>query len=285
MSGPFIAFYPSDWLAGTRGLSAAETGVYITLIAMMYEREAPLDRDETRLARLCGIPAPGFSRALSVLIDEGKILVTDAGLWNARVELECKKREEKQVSARQSAKARWAKKDSENNDSADANAMRTQCERNANHNQIQKEEEKREDPTDLLVPQAARTTRFDDFWNAYPHRDGRKKNRAGAIKSFTRAVKSGTPDHVIIAGAKRAHSDGEVQRGYARDPTTWLNQRGWEDQTAPASNNLQPMRIANGNQSHHHADAAIDRAIDDLRAGRIDSIVAGPFAPGASRRR
>ncbi len=54
MSIIHVAFYPSDWLAGTRGLSDAETGVYITLIARMYEMAGPIERDDNRLARLCG---------------------------------------------------------------------------------------------------------------------------------------------------------------------------------------------------------------------------------------
>ena len=39
---PWIKFYPSDWLAGTRGMSATEAGVYINLIAMMYESDGYL---------------------------------------------------------------------------------------------------------------------------------------------------------------------------------------------------------------------------------------------------
>ena len=37
MSIVHIPFYPSDWLAGTAALSDAEKGVYITLVARMYE--------------------------------------------------------------------------------------------------------------------------------------------------------------------------------------------------------------------------------------------------------
>ena len=37
VADPWFKFYPSDWLGGTRGLTAEETGVYITMIAMMYE--------------------------------------------------------------------------------------------------------------------------------------------------------------------------------------------------------------------------------------------------------
>lgn len=39
MSGdPWVKFWPSDWLAGTSGLTAAERGVYITILALIYEQ-------------------------------------------------------------------------------------------------------------------------------------------------------------------------------------------------------------------------------------------------------
>ena len=63
----FVAFYPSGWLAGTRGLSAAETGVYNTLIALMYERGGSVERDDARLGRVCGTTKANFKRALEVL--------------------------------------------------------------------------------------------------------------------------------------------------------------------------------------------------------------------------
>ncbi|MCA0846100.1 YdaU family protein [Salipiger thiooxidans] len=154
--GKHYAFYPSDWLAGTRGLTAAETGVYITLIAMMYEREGPLDMDRARLARLCGIPAGSFKKAVQVLIEEGKIVETDGGLWNARVPKEIEKTHRKINAGKAGADARWqsderenliatsqsgkqnmsrhmSKKDNKNNE----NDLRSQCGRNATQNQNQ----------------------------------------------------------------------------------------------------------------------------------------------------
>jgi len=130
---PFIPFYPSDWLAGTRGLTAAETGIYITLIAMMYEREAPLEADYKRLARLCGATVPSFMAALDSLVSEAKIAVTNGGLWNARVQVELGKRSEKRESARDSAKARW-RKAPQKQAPYDADAMRNRCETDANQN-------------------------------------------------------------------------------------------------------------------------------------------------------
>ena len=48
---PWFKFYTSEWISGVGTLSAAERGVYVTLLAMMYDKEAPIDRDDTRLAR------------------------------------------------------------------------------------------------------------------------------------------------------------------------------------------------------------------------------------------
>lgn len=121
MSITHIAFYPSDWLAGTRGLSDAETGIYITLIARMYEMAGPIERDDDRLTRLCGSKSkPAFVKALNYLIDEGKITETDAGLFNDRVQEEIEKVTSISSKARSAAEARWKKKDNKNNGRRDA---------------------------------------------------------------------------------------------------------------------------------------------------------------------
>lgn len=128
---PWVRFFPSDWLAGTRGMSAAETGVYISLIAMMYERGEPIVEDAARLARLCGASNAQFKKALETLISEGKIQRVEGGLWNGRVEKEVVYRSEKSEVGKQAAEKRW-RKDKQNQRPADADAMPTQCEGNAN---------------------------------------------------------------------------------------------------------------------------------------------------------
>lgn len=132
MSIIHIAFYPSDWLAGTRGLSDSETGVYITLIARMYEMAAPIERDDVRLARLCGCKSKAvFVKTLEHLISEGKIVEMNEGLFNERVGKEIKITTEKSDKARAAAQSRWDRKANQNNVSRDANAssehMPQQC--------------------------------------------------------------------------------------------------------------------------------------------------------------
>lgn len=165
-----IALYPSDWLAGTRGLTPAETGVYITLVCMMYERQAPLSFDTARLARMCNCPAGTFRKILDVLLDERKLIQTPEGLWQRRVEQEITAAQEAMTEAtaraKRAAEARWSKvkpqsdqcenvtvkPQSDNQQQAPHTAeksneissgeMQAQCASNANQNQNQNQRDK-----------------------------------------------------------------------------------------------------------------------------------------------
>ena len=130
MSDPWFRFFPSDWLSGTSGLSAAERGVYITLIAMMYDFGGPIKRDDERLARRCGLPIVGFRRALQSLIDEGKINFDGGDLSNERAKREVIERES--YSVRQSGRATsgWEKR-KQKQSQINAVAMPGQCLGNA----------------------------------------------------------------------------------------------------------------------------------------------------------
>jgi hypothetical protein len=80
--------------------------------------------------------------------------------------------------------------------------------------------------------------RFEDFWQAYPKRDG-SNPKEPARKRFVAAVKSGADAGAIIDGAK-AYSAAEAKRGnvgspYIAQAVTWLTQRRWQDASADAS--------------------------------------------------
>lgn len=144
MSKPtYVRFFPSDWLAGTRGLSAAETGVYITLIAMMYESGGAIRRDDARLARLCGCPLNRFKAALGVLIDQGKIEDDDGELSNQRTRQELSWYSKRTQTATKNAHRRWQKTE-ENQSADDAGASDWQCGRNAKPEARSQKPERRE---------------------------------------------------------------------------------------------------------------------------------------------
>lgn len=218
---PYVPFYTSDFLAGTSGMTSSVKGVYITLLCLMYEAEGPLTQKWDMLARRCGCTLPAFERSLSVLQDDGKVEITEAGIWSPKCDKHIAERRERSNSAKAAAKKRWGKTEQKQG-MEDAGAMRTQC---------QPEPE----PKEIDKSISTRAMRFDEFWSVYPHRGGVKRNRKGASQKYALAVRHGVPEQTLIDGAKAYATDRRVIDGYARDPTTWLNQEGWTDGIEAAS--------------------------------------------------
>lgn len=127
---PFIKFYPSDFLAGTSGLSPAERGVYITLLCLIYEADGPIERHDARLSRRCGSPKAAFQRTLDALIEEGKIVEADGMLSNRRAEKAIVDRQNRSQIGTHAAQQRWtaqSEKTQQNQKPVDAKAMPEQC--------------------------------------------------------------------------------------------------------------------------------------------------------------
>lgn len=132
---PWIKFFASDWLGGTSGLTAAERGVYITILALIYENNGPIPHDENRLSRRCGITKGAFVKVLKGLLDEGKLILADGRLSNRRAEVELKERQNRSEKASQSANERWSKagkKSEQDQGPGNANASAKQCLDDAN---------------------------------------------------------------------------------------------------------------------------------------------------------
>ncbi|MET3589884.1 uncharacterized protein YdaU (DUF1376 family) [Bartonella silvatica] len=107
---PYVCWYQNDFLGGVRGMRAHEIGIYTILLNEMYARGRPLELSSERLARLCGCDKRTFLNVLKMLIEEGKILKLDNGLWNKRCENifheRAKLLEQKSFAGRSSAKKR-----------------------------------------------------------------------------------------------------------------------------------------------------------------------------------
>lgn len=244
---PWVRFFPSDWLGGTRAMSAAETGIYITLIATMYERGEPLQADYLRLARLCGASNSVFKKAVESLISEGKIEQTDNGLWNERVGKELLYRTEKSAVALRAVKTRWQGKANENKGADDTGVIRN----GYVNDTIQKPEpdtRKKEEDTPT-VPKGTERVRkakgydpklvheFEEMvWKEFPRHPNSRKDPA--LKKFHDL----TPDEraKCIGGVARysirfeATTDPKrtVQERleYVPHLVTWINQKGWQSE-------------------------------------------------------
>jgi uncharacterized protein YdaU (DUF1376 family) len=233
-----IPFYPSDWLAGTRGMSDAETGVYITLVARMYEMAGPIERDDDRLFRLCGCKSKAaFVKTLEYLISEGKITESDDGIFNGKVAKVIEETVEKSSKAKAAAESRWNRK----SNVSKGPSMRTHpasiCPDDANHNHNHNN-----DDTNVSSRRSDKDQGFEKFWEIWPS----KKNKQNARKSWRKLT---IDDKRAAYAAVRA---GWFDQWQAASPdanpihaSTFLNSRRWEDQESAPK-----LRPIDGGKSH-----------------------------------
>lgn len=236
------------FLRDTQHLSADEIGAYLLILMAMWSREGcDYPDDDHRLARLCRVSLRLWKSRIGPVI-RPLFRVADGALISKRLRKEAAY-VERQCSA-QSARKTGENSDKPLNDNEAPPSADTTVDEPADvspdHPSQQPNIKKREtyvslarsddeELEDTPLPKAVKSpSRFDDFWQAYPHRNGVKKGRKPAEVKFAAAVKRGVKAEAIIAGAKAAHAHPDVVRGYARDPATWLQQEGWSDEFGPS---------------------------------------------------
>ena len=92
-------------------------------------------------------------------------------------------------------------------------------------------------------------TAFEQFWNVYPRRDGKKK----ALEAMGKALKKASIE-IILEGVNRYITFLQTTTQQVAMPATWLNGERWNDEVIPPTNlsgsksNLEPKR-----KDHHQA--------------------------------
>lgn len=98
----------TEWLAATRGLTAAERGIFDTLINMMMEKEAPLEASLPRLRRLCAAATTAaLEKALEALENDDLITRRDGEIWSPWAQREMEYRQAVTTKKKDAANARW----------------------------------------------------------------------------------------------------------------------------------------------------------------------------------
>lgn len=83
-----LPWYKRDvdaWRGGTRGMSLELRGFYSELLDALWDRQRPLENDETKLAVMVGCNKRTVRKLLPKLIALGKIKETPDGLVNERM--------------------------------------------------------------------------------------------------------------------------------------------------------------------------------------------------------
>lgn len=88
--------------------------------------------------------------------------------------------------------------------------------------QYQEDKDKEKDKKNIYTPLF-----FEDFWKAYPKRNGKKVGRKECLEYF-KSFANGDRELVIIAAQNYAKSK-DAKDGYARDPIRFLKKDFWKD--------------------------------------------------------
>ena len=106
-AAPWIKFFAGDFLNGVADLQADEIGVYTVILALIWDRGAPIPDDAAWLARRSGLSTRRFNQVRAKLISLGKLEARNEYLGNRRAIEEVEARDKKSDQTRNAALARW----------------------------------------------------------------------------------------------------------------------------------------------------------------------------------
>lgn len=89
---PYFNFYPSDFMGGTRGLSAQQVGVYMMLLCKIYEDNGPVEFDSYKLSTYCGMRENTFIKIFDQLVRLDKLQHENGAVFNERAQTEISSR-------------------------------------------------------------------------------------------------------------------------------------------------------------------------------------------------
>jgi len=150
-------YYPKnigDYRRDTMNLSLLEHGVYTTLIDHYTLNEEPISLDHLDVCWTIGARTDNEKTAVCLILSKF-FIKTDEGYRHKRCDEEISKYHAKSEKAKESVGKRWNK---------DTNVIRTYNEGNTNQEPITNNQE-------------PYTKLFDEFWETYPHREGKKTKK------------------------------------------------------------------------------------------------------------
>jgi uncharacterized protein YdaU (DUF1376 family) len=253
-AAPFMQLYVGDYLADTLDLTTEQHGAYLLLLMAMWRADGSLPNDPQKLARFARVHPPRWAK---VWAEIARFFVeADGRITNERLTKEREKAVHKSNSRAASGSLGGRAKALKSKDTDVANA--TVLPKHGQISEPDTDKKDREPIGSLALVAPEIPSRFSEFWDQYPHRNGAKKGKAKAEQAWAKAIKARASPDQIIAGAMRYAGDRQVIEGYAKDPATWLNAKGWEDEIERSDNRPRssPSRAESGTVAAFAAIAA-----------------------------
>jgi uncharacterized protein YdaU (DUF1376 family) len=235
----YIPFYPSDWLTGVADMTPVEAGIYINILAMIYDLGGPIKADHARLARRMNCSKSTFTATVIGLCAAKKLIVKDGLITNERAQIELEKRCKKAESAKASINTRWAKNDAKSSDvpyERNTDVIRTEY-----YLELELEKKKEQSKTDELPP--AQTPSESAFKQAVAAQSklGRSRlKKATAWSLWQRLSKQHGEDRLLAAYLRYLATDADANRdggAYQAGLQGWLREKSemWLEQAVRRS--------------------------------------------------
>jgi uncharacterized protein YdaU (DUF1376 family) len=237
-----MPLYVGDYLADTGHLTTLEHGAYLLLI-MTYWRKGGLPDDDAQLARIVRMTADEWFNVRSTIVQ-----LFSNGWRHKRIDAELERSVEKAKKAsfagKRSAEARSAQQA--------FNGRSTDEPTEGQPSQPQSQSQLEASASNKSA-RGASSNAFLRFWGYWPNKVG----RPAAERAFGKL--DGEID-AILAGLDRYVREKPPDRPWL-NPSTFLNQRRWEDSPAPVIPGGSNVRQSNGNRLL----AAFDKLEERLR--------------------
>jgi uncharacterized protein YdaU (DUF1376 family) len=298
---PFVAFYASAYISGTRKIPPMERLVYMEILALIYDEGGPIEYENRDLARFIGVTAAVCKRAVDGLVARRKITLEDGVISNERADKELAKAGAKSAGAKAAADARWSKAEtkmgkvdqdfdqnrspilSEYDNEINGPDMRTHPSRNATKT---KTKIKTEEVREVRAPAASTSTgpRLEDFVSDEAARDYRAHRVAlkakltpGAEKGICRELTK-----ICAMGLDPTEAlETAAARGWRAVKAEWIV----NDQAKDAGHGQQPRgpqaraEIASDKANDFWASYDAQADGDPFRSGDFGSAERGPDDP------
>ena len=244
--------YPSDFLNGIIGLTADDIAVYTVIIMLQYDRGGPVRYIgyEREIFVRAGLTRKRLTISVDSLIERGKLSKTEDGkaLFNERTEKELTKIAER-ISKNGGKVGKNSEKIPEKLEKNGGKVGKKPRNFDGFPNDIKGDDDPpraraflqpspspstiEDSPNGESSNRARAVTAFDRFWSVWPN----KVQKPYAERCFAKVA---SEVDAIVAGVERYIRDKPPDRQWL-NPSTYLNQRRWEDQPAL------PIASQNGN--------------------------------------
>lgn len=252
MSGPWMKFYPSDWRADPklRMCSIGARGLWVEMLCVMHEAEPYgylLSNGNVvtsrQMAALAGISAGECMKFMLELASAGVYSIDDSKrIFSRRMVRDKEKAERDRLNGKGGGNPKLKGAVNEGvNPQVKAQKPEARSQSKEGYRSIEGDQPAavQIDLEELIEGKAAQApSRFEEFWQAFPRRDGANPRKPAETK-FNSLVKGGVDPEMMIAAirclAQSEGAKGNVGTRFIPRASTWLSEQRWTDHAAVAA--------------------------------------------------